>query len=65
MDGMYYNESVGSLIQNYFRKLRYHSQGGNAMRYTKPDYLERFYCTAENCPTPCAAPADICWTRTL
>ena len=35
------------------------------MRYTKPDYLERFYCAAENCPTPCAAPADICWTRTL
>lgn len=35
------------------------------MRYMKPDYLERFYCTAENCPAPCAAPADISWTRTL
>ncbi len=35
------------------------------MRYMKPDYLERFYCTAENCPAPCAAPADIIWTRTL
>lgn len=35
------------------------------MRYMKPDYLCRFYCTAENCPTPCAAPADISWTRTL
>lgn len=35
------------------------------MRYIKPDYLSRFYCTAENCPSPCAAPADISWTRTL
>lgn len=35
------------------------------MRYMKPDYLERFYCTAENCSAPCAAPADISWTRTL
>ena len=35
------------------------------MRYIKPDYLARFYCTAENCPSPCAAPADISWTRTL
>lgn len=35
------------------------------MRYIKPDYFCRFYCAAENCPTPCAAPADMSWTRTL
>ena len=35
------------------------------MRYMKPDYFCRFYCAAENCPTPCAAPADMSWTRTL
>ena len=35
------------------------------MRYIRPDYMDRFYCSSENCPTPCAAPADMTWTRTL
>ncbi len=35
------------------------------MRYIRPDYMDRFYCSGEGCPTPCAAPADMTWTRTI
>lgn len=35
------------------------------MRYLRPDYLDRFYCSGESCTVPCPAPADMTWTRTL
>lgn len=35
------------------------------MLYLQPRYAEKFYCAGESCHVPCAAPADMTWTRTL
>lgn len=31
----------------------------------KPSYLDQFYCSGEGCAAPCAAPADMTWTRSM
>lgn len=35
------------------------------MQYIKPLYLDQFLCLGEQCPAPCAAPADMTWTNTV
>lgn len=35
------------------------------MQYIRPSYLDDFLCLGEQCPAPCAAPADMTWTHTV
>lgn len=35
------------------------------MKHITPAYLSDFFCRGSQCPSPCAAPVDMTWTRTL
>lgn len=35
------------------------------MKHISPVYIQEFFCRGSQCPSPCAAPVDMTWTRTL